>query len=103
MNTPTEAITVEGERTDKDLVVYALSTCAFCKRSMEFLSELGFTYSYVYLDDLELEKKRAIKAELKSQFRKLPVFPILVINGSEALSGFIEDRWRSALGVEEQV
>ncbi|AFG36469.1 glutaredoxin family protein [Spirochaeta africana] len=101
MTTSVDTVAVEGDRSDKDLIVYALSTCAFCRKAMDFLSEHGFGYSYVYLDELELETKRSLKADLKARFKKLPVFPILVIDDDEALSGFVEARWKEALGIED--
>lgn len=67
---------------------------------MDFLSQHGFEFSYVYLDNLEIETKRQVKASLKERFQKLPVFPILVIDDSQALSGFVEERWKEALGIE---
>lgn len=100
MTTKIELNTVEGKISDKHIVIYALSTCAFCRKAMQFLSDHDLEYSFVYLDELELDTKRAVKAELKSQFKKLPVFPILVIDDTEAISGFIEERWREALAIE---
>ena len=88
---------VPGSSEPHKLTVYALSTCAFCKRAMKFLEEKGLTFRYVYLDQLDFDLKREVKQELKSKFENLPVFPVLVVDDDEALSGFTEDKWSERL------
>jgi len=90
---------VPGTSEPHELTVYALSTCAFCKRSMRFLQDNGLTYRYVYLDQLDFDLKREVKQELKAKFDNLPVFPVLTIDGEEALSGFTEEKWSERLGI----
>lgn len=90
---------VPGASEPHELTVYALSTCAFCKKSMRFLKDNGLTYRYVYLDQLDFDLKREVKQELKSKFDNLPVFPVLTIDGEEALSGFTEEKWSERLGL----
>ncbi|MFW5718113.1 MAG: glutaredoxin family protein [Spirochaetota bacterium] len=90
---------VPGEREPHKLTVYALSTCAFCRRAMSFLEENGLSYRYVYLDQLDFDLKREVKQELKSKFENLPVFPVLVIDDEEAMSGFTQEKWSERLGL----
>jgi glutaredoxin-like protein NrdH len=90
---------VPGQTEPHKLTVYALSTCAFCKRAMSYLKENGLSYRYVYLDQLDFDLKREVKQELKTKFENLPVFPVLVIDDDEALSGFTEEKWAERLGV----
>lgn len=90
---------VEGSRQDHDVVLYALSTCAFCKKGIDFLTKAGVDFKYIYLDQLEVELKREVKKELKSQFDNLVVFPVLVVDGNRALTGFTKDQWEASLGL----
>lgn len=90
---------VPGESDGIRLTVYALSTCAFCKRAMGYLKDHGLGYRYVYLDQLDFDLKREVKQELKEKFENLPVYPVLVIDGDEALSGFTEEQWAKRLGI----
>lgn len=102
MSSPIERVDfhkVSGSQEPHELTVYALSTCAFCKKAMRYLEEHGFSYRYVYLDQLDFDLKREVKQELKSKFENLPVFPVLTIDNDEALSGFAEDQWASKLGI----
>jgi glutaredoxin len=69
------------------VLLYALSTCGWCRKTRNLLDELGVEYDYVYVDQLEGEPKREALDR---------TFPTLVIDG-EALIGFQEDRMRQAL------
>lgn len=88
----------EGTPPDEPVTIYALSTCAFCKKAIDFVKEYNLKFRWVHLDQLDLDTKRQVKAELKNRHKNLPVFPVL-IHGEKALSGFNEDKWRSALGL----
>jgi glutaredoxin len=89
--------TVEGPRQAHQVEVYALSTCGFCKRALEFLKNQGISHRYVHVDLLPLEVKNQIKEALRSQFNQAVSFPFLVIDGKKALVGFVEAEWRKAL------
>ena len=89
-----------GSKGDHDLTVYALSTCGFCKKAINFLSEHDIAFRYVYLDKINPMVKRTVKSELKQQYESLPVFPILVIDNERAVSGFSEEKWKDIVGIE---
>jgi len=94
-----EYTVVSGGKQAPVLTVFSLSTCGFCKKAQEYLGTNGFAYRYVYLDQLDFDLKREAKQELKSRFSNLPVFPVLVIDDTEALSGFVEEQWAERLGI----
>ncbi len=89
-----------GSKGDHDLTVYALSTCGFCKKAINFLSEHDIAFRYIYLDKINPMVKRTVKSELKQQYESLPVFPILVIDNERAVSGFSEKKWKDIVGIE---
>lgn len=86
-----------GSQSDHKLTLYSLSTCAFCKKAIDFLKEQGVGFRYIQLDTINPLVKQTVKSELRSKYDNLPVFPILVIDDKEAISGFNEARWKSAL------
>lgn len=94
-------ITVEGQAQPNShhLRIYALSTCAFCEKALQFLKTQGLYHEYMMVDNLDPETKRELKAELKAKFGNIPVFPLLVIDHETAISGFTEDKWREAIGL----
>ncbi len=91
----------KGRRRDQELTVFSLSTCGFCKRALAFLSDNGFAYRFVQLDKIPPEAKRRVKDELHTRFNTSPVFPVLVVDGKRAVTGFTEDQWRKLLKLPE--
>ncbi len=103
MQDAVEFIRETGLRGDLKLKLYALSTCAFCRRAIEFLKSHEFEFDYIYLDKIDVETKREIKANLKEKYKNLPVFPVLTIKDEEAISGFREEEYRKALEISDNV
>lgn len=91
----------QGSRRSHDIVVYALSTCGFCKRALAFLEDQDFAYRYIYVDQLPIETKNEIKKTLKERFNENVAFPFAVINDTEHLVGFIQPDWVRTLGLTE--
>lgn len=89
--------TKDGTNSRRDVEVYALSTCGFCKRALAFLDDQGIAYRYVHVDLVPLEDKNRAKAELAEKFKTFVSFPFAVIDDSEYLVGFIEADWRKTL------
>ena len=91
---------VEGRQPCLPLRIYALSTCAFCEKAMNFLKNHDYPFEYLFLDLIDQELKKNIKATLKEQHGNIALFPLLVVNGEKAVSGFTEKDWRELLSVE---
>jgi glutaredoxin-like protein NrdH len=86
---------VDGKDKGK-VMLYALSTCGWCKKTKELLNELGVAYDFAYVDLLRgREQDDAIK-EIK-QFNPACSFPTLVIDEKKCIVGFKEDDIREAL------
>ena len=92
--------TIDGERKEHDTIVYALSTCAFCRRAIAYLKKRKIQFRYAYLDQIDVETKRSVKRELAERFDNIVVFPILVVDDQRAYSGFTESVWARALDLE---
>jgi len=87
---------VNGENKGK-LVLYALSTCGWCKKTRMLLEDLGVEYSYIYVDLLEGEERKDIIEQVKKWNPQLS-FPTLVVNDEKCIVGFNEDKVRETLG-----
>ncbi|HRY60907.1 MAG TPA: glutaredoxin family protein [Candidatus Fermentibacter sp.] len=87
---------VEG-RDAGDVLLYALSTCVWCRRARQYLDSLGVAYSYIYVDLLEpAEMDGAVEA--MAAFNPRRSFPTIVIGGARVITGFDEKALREALG-----
>lgn len=86
---------VEGKNVGK-VVLYALSTCVWCKKARTLLDELKIDYYYTYVDLLESEENARVKDEIR-QWNPKCSFPTLVINNDSCIIGFEEAKIRELL------
>ncbi len=87
---------VEGEDGERDLILFALSTCGWCRKARTFLDENNLNYRYVYVDLLEGDAQKEVFEEVKSRNPR-KTFPTLVVNDEEIIAGFNEDKYRETL------
>lgn len=78
------------------LILYALSTCIWCKKTKSLLENLGIEYDYIDVDLLEGTDKIQATEELKT-WNPLSSFPTLVINNEKCIVGFNETKIRAEL------
>lgn len=88
---------VKGENKGK-VLLYALSTCGWCRKTKEFLNKLGVEYSYIFVDLLEENDKDKTIGEIK-KWNPRCSFPTIVINDKETIVGFKEEEIKEALGL----
>jgi glutaredoxin-like protein NrdH len=79
-----------------DIVLYALSTCVWCRKTRQLLEDMGVEYSYTYVDLLPPEEKEQVDREME-KWNPQGSFPTIVIDNERCLVGFSEDRIREAL------
>ncbi len=82
-----------GQKDDCDVTVYALSTCGFCKRGLEFLRKNSIKFRYVYVDNLPYEIKEKLKDDLEAKYKTGIGFPYLVKDDKKVLVGFSPEEW----------
>ena len=86
---------VKGENKGK-IMLYALSTCVWCKKTRELLDDLGVEYYFIYVDYLEGDEKGRTEKEIM-KWNPRCSFPTLVINDKECIVGFKEEKIRETL------
>ena len=91
----------KGKNGEKDLKVLALSTCGFCKRAIRFLKENDFSFKSIYIDKIEPDIKLRAKEEFWKAFDTKILYPVLIIDEKEVITGFTSDKYRKALGTGE--
>ncbi len=85
---------VDGENKGK-VMLYALSTCIWCKKTKKLLDKLGIKYDYIYADLLEGKEKEDTKKEIMKHNPRCS-FPTLVINDEKCIAGFQPDEIKEA-------
>jgi glutaredoxin-like protein NrdH len=71
------------------IILYALSTCMWCRMAKNLLKDLGVGYEYIDVDTLPIEEKDVVKKEIK-KWNPDGSYPTIVINDKECVSGFDE-------------
>ncbi len=79
-----------------DILVYALSTCGWCRKTKNYLNELGVSYDYIDVDLADQADENLIMADI-SKFSKQGSFPTIVINNEECIVGYNPDRLKELL------
>ncbi len=87
---------IEGQDKGK-LVLFALSTCGWCKKTRALIEDLNADYEYVYVDLLKGNERDEVVEEVK-KWNPQVSFPTLVINDEKTIVGFKEDEIREAIG-----
>ncbi|MGD0856067.1 MAG: glutaredoxin family protein [Dehalococcoidia bacterium] len=86
---------VAGRNAGK-LMLYALSTCIWCRKTKQLLTDLGIEYDYVFVDLLTgADQAEVVKTVTK--WNPDGSFPTLVLNDSKCIVGFKEPEIRQAL------
>jgi glutaredoxin-like protein NrdH len=80
-------------RVQGEIVIYALSTCMWCRMTKSLLKEIGVASSYVDVDTLEGGEKDQAKAAIK-RWNPSGSYPTIVIDDREAISGYDEAELR---------
>jgi len=92
-------IKVEGKKGDHGVLLYALSTCGWCRRLKDFLGDHGVAYEYVDVDQCSREEKREVTMFLREH--NLPLtFPLVVVDGSTFISGYKPEELSRVLGLD---
>jgi glutaredoxin-like protein NrdH len=88
----------EVKGTDKGKVMlYALSTCIWCRKTKQLLGDLGVAYSYVDVDLADEGEKEEVRTIVK-KWKGTVAYPLIVIDDKECIPTFDEVKIRERLG-----
>lgn len=93
-----EKIRVNGKNKTHKVLVYAISTCAWCKMTKEFLKENDIEYEYVDVDLANDEDHEKIRNEI-TRLGASPTYPTLIVDGKTVVTGFRKDKIKEALDI----
>ena len=88
-------IAVEGQNKGA-IMLFALSTCVWCRKTKDLLNELGVAYSYTDVDKLSGDARKIVMDEIK-KYNPACSFPTLVLNETKCIVGFQEDEIKESL------
>jgi len=78
------------------VLLYALSTCGWCRKTKGLLDDLGVEYDFIDVDILTGAERETAVEEIK-RWNPQCSFPTLVINNDSCILGFDEEKIRRIL------
>ena len=87
---------VSGQKRQHKVILYALSTCAWCKMTKQFLKDNDIEFEYVDIDLCEEEDKQKIREHIQSKGGPLS-YPTMIVDDKVLITGFRTDKIKEAL------
>ena len=79
------------------VLLYALSTCVWCRKTKRLLDSLGVAYDYTNVDLLDETEKEQAKENIR-KWNPRCSFPTIVVNDNACIVGYDEDEIKEVLG-----
>jgi len=89
---------VPGSNNKHRVLLYALSTCAWCKRAKKLLKDENIEYEYIDVDLCDETDRNKIQNDIKRRGGR-PVYPTIIIDDDILITGFDENRIKEALRI----
>jgi glutaredoxin len=89
---------VTGKNNKHKVLMYAISTCAWCKMTKKFLNEHSVEYEYVDADLANDEDHEKIREDITSKGGE-PSYPTIIVDDKTVITGFRKDKIKEALGI----
>ncbi|MBN1262646.1 MAG: glutaredoxin family protein [Anaerolineae bacterium] len=89
---------VSGARAEHEVLLYALSTCIWCRKTRQFLEDQGVTFDFVYVDLLDGDEK-TVTIEKVREWNPAKSFPTLVVDDQECIVGYKPDKIKECLNL----
>lgn len=87
---------VKGTGKTHKIMLYALSTCVWCRKTKKLLDNLDVEYEFIFVDLLEGRDEELVMDEVE-RYNPGQTFPTMVIDGKKVIAGFKEPEIRKAL------
>ena len=93
-----QTVKVPGQYNKHKVLLYAISTCGWCKRAKNFLKDNYVEFEYVDLDLCSWEDKNKIRQDIQSRGGRL-AYPTIIIDNKILLTGASPDKLREVLEI----
>jgi len=93
-----DSVKVAGKNKKHKVLMYALSTCAWCKLTKQFLKDNSIEYEYVDVDMCSEKDRERVRQDVLERGGDLN-YPTIIIDDKVLITGFRKDKIREALKV----
>jgi len=89
---------VHGKNSKHRVLMYALSTCAWCKMTKQFFKDQDIEFEYVDVDLTDDGDKEKIKEDILNKGGSLS-YPTIIIDDKVLITGFRKDKIKETLEI----
>lgn len=89
---------VAGTKKDHKVLMYAISTCAWCKMTKKHLKDNQVEYEFIDVDLCNDKDRQAIRNDIMKRGGE-PNYPIIIIDDKTMINGFRKDKINEALNL----
>lgn len=87
---------VLGKNNKHKVLMYAISTCVWCKRAKRFLTNHSVEFEYVDVDLCSIDELREIKDDILKRGGRL-IYPTIIIDDRILMTNPSEEKLQEAL------
>jgi glutaredoxin-like protein NrdH len=87
---------VSGKKNQHKVVIYALSTCVWCKMTKQYLQDNDIEYEYLDVDLCNPEEKEKARQQILNKGGALS-YPTTIVDDNKVITGFRKDLLKEAL------
>ena len=95
------AVEVKGSKDKRDILIFTLSTCMWCKKCKRWLDERDINYRYVDVDRIQYSQKSQIIDYLKQNYSSRVSYPFMICD-DEHVIGYDPDRYEELMKQGEE-
>ena len=89
-------VKVPGKNKKHRVLMYAISTCAWCKRAKRLLRDSDIEYEYIDVDQCNSEGREKITLDILRRGGRLS-YPTMIIDDKILITGYQEAKIKEAL------
>jgi glutaredoxin len=91
-------VKVIGKKRNHKVFMYAISTCAWCKRTKQLLKDNNVEFEYVDVDLCSDEDQEKIEREITKRGGRLS-YPTLIVDDKTLITGYHPEKMTEAIGL----
>jgi glutaredoxin len=89
---------VPGKNNKNKVFLYALSTCAWCKMTKQYLKDNDVEFEYTDVDLCSEKELDKVKKDILSKGGSLS-YPVIIVDDRILINGFRKDKIKETLGI----
>jgi glutaredoxin-like protein NrdH len=89
---------VDGKHNSHKVLLYALSTCIWCRKTRQLLEDEGVTFDFVYVDLVDADERQSAREHIR-RFSDRTSFPATIVDDEDCIIGYKPEVIKERLGI----